>query len=102
MKTFPTIIMLLLISFSLKAQQQTNITYLIQPDLKRFAGEWQYASNDTVFALNLKLVKTYVKVSGGVYIDLIYGDYTIKKADKYCNHLLNVALFIQEDMWIKV
>ncbi len=102
MKIFSTIIVVIISIFSATAQQVKKEIYLTQPDLERFTGGWQYVSHDTTFLINLKLVKTYVKGEGAFYIDLIQGDYTIKKVYKYCNHLLNVALFIQEDMWIKV
>jgi hypothetical protein len=79
MKIFSTIIILAITVFSAKAQQTTKETYLTQPDLKRFTGEWQYVSHDTTFLINLKLVKTFIKGEGAFYIDLIQGDYTIKK-----------------------
>ncbi|WP_454803823.1 DUF6705 family protein [Mucilaginibacter phyllosphaerae] len=71
-------ILILFILFSAKAQT-INTTYIAQPDLKKFAGEWQYTSNDTVFTLNLKLIKKYITIGDGIYVDLIYGDYAIKK-----------------------
>jgi hypothetical protein len=77
MKPILTVILILTL-FSVKSQS-SNTSYLAQPDLKRFTGEWQYVSNDTTFTLNLKLVKTYVKGAGGFYIDLIQGDYAIMK-----------------------
>ncbi len=78
MKTLILILISLLISYSLKAQQQTNVTYLTQPDLERFTGGWQYVSHDTTFLINLKLVKTFVN-NEPLYIDAIQGDYIIKK-----------------------
>lgn len=68
--------------FSAKAQQTANTPYYTDPELKKFAGEWQTVFNDTTFSINLKFVKTYVKAPGNFYVDNIQGEYTMTIGSK--------------------
>jgi hypothetical protein len=57
--------------------------YIKDPDLKKFAGQWSYSSHDTVFTIDLKYAQQYVAhPSDKYYIDVIEGDYTLKKGGR--------------------
>ncbi|MFD0794996.1 DUF6705 family protein [Mucilaginibacter litoreus] len=75
--------LILITTLSCVKGQTSNIPYLAQQELKKFTGKWQYTSNDTIFTINLILEKKYNKGSGnGFYIDVIVGDYILKKGEQ--------------------
>jgi hypothetical protein len=72
----------------LNAKGQTASTlsgklYITDPDLKKFAGQWSYTSHDTVFTIYLKYAQEdRTNTSGDAYIDVIEGNYTLRKGER--------------------
>lgn len=96
MKFTLTTITLTLVLLCAKAQ---TTTYISQPGLIKFAGNWSGTINDTTFQINLKLVKKYVKQSN-FYIDVIEGDYIVKKDGKVIQSSMEKQLGLRNGSYV--
>jgi hypothetical protein len=86
MKTIFLSFLFMLALLNVKGQTASTLSgklYITDPDLKKFAGQWSYSSHDTVFTIDLKYAQQYIAhPSDKYYIDVIEGDYTLKKGGR--------------------
>ncbi|HEX8461656.1 MAG TPA: DUF6705 family protein [Segetibacter sp.] len=86
MKTIFLSFLLMLALLNAKGQTASTLSgklYITDPDLKKFAGQWSYSSHDTVFTIDLKYEQEHIKnKSNDTYIDVIQGDYTLRKGGR--------------------
>lgn len=87
MKNIFAIILLIIISVSVKAQGQfSEGQHYAQPDLAKFEGKWVFKDDNVNFSIELWKEKVQIKRGSDDFsLDLIQGDYTFTKGGNVIN-----------------